>query len=108
MHPPDAELSGSPALQVEQINGVDKNKKGKVDILQFFKQLNTSNQALCNEGAFDWALRLFKRDFLMAWLIRGSISMIPQTLRMVKSGRYYHVIVTIPHCQGHMDLFWHW
>lgn len=53
----------------------------------FSKKTNRYSFDPDNKSFMSWILHLFGRDFLQAWFVRGSISMIPFTIRMVKSGK---------------------
>ncbi len=47
-----------------------------------------SLNSIIQEDRINWIVKLFGHDFLMAWLVRGSISMIPITHRVLKERRY--------------------
>jgi len=46
------------------------------------------------EDVASWILRMFGRDFLHAWLLRGSVSLVPQLIIIFRSGKY--IVLYLP------------
>lgn len=64
-------------------NGIEHEDNGRIK--QYPKSFFDKQRWQDEESVMKWILRLFGRDFIMSWIIRGSVSLAPKLVYLLRS-----------------------
>lgn len=82
----NTEMEPDKLQHASQENGIKpvENRRIKQYPKSFFDKQRWHEE----ESVMKWILRLFGRDFIMSWIIRGSVSLAPKLVYLLRSKKY--------------------